>query len=287
MHAAQQWTEIRPVQYGDPIPTGVEVEDRHVFVLDFSWPAAELSELHARCGFLRVLDHHATARRELEGQTFASFDEAECGATMALAYFRTELGETQQRFFSWLAAYVKDRDLWQHKLPDTKEVSAAIQTLGYEPRDYAAWIVFIRSGQRAAAEIGASVLRYRRIEIEAAKARARFARVRLGGWVAEVPIVNVSGKITSEVVGELAEGNLFAIGWWELATGEVVLSLRAPMGGLPVHDIAGGEGGGGHPRAAGCTVESLEALLGKVDFIDTPADPTGRRAYTPANGRHV
>ncbi len=92
----------------------------------------------------------------------------------------------------------------------------------------------------------------------------------LGGARATIPVVNVSGKIVSEVVAELAESHPFAAGWWQLDDGQVVVSLRSRSDGVNVAEIAKHEGGGGHPGAAGFTFPTIEAWLERLDVPPLP-----------------
>ena len=120
--------ECIPVNYGKPIP---KIEDgAEVYIVDFSYPRADLVALAARTT-LRVLDHHATAEKDLDGLPFCTFDIARSGAVMAWQYFFRD--KATPMFFR----YLQDRDLWQFKLPQSREVSAA---LGSYPFDLKVWV---------------------------------------------------------------------------------------------------------------------------------------------------
>ncbi|SRR6266496_286273 len=117
-----------PVNYGQPIP---EIPDgSEVYVLDFSYPAADLIELHARMERLVVLDHHASAQADLAAIHFTLpsliyFDMARSGAVLAWEYFHPDEPVPE------ILEYVQDRDLWEWKLPKSREVSAALQMRGW------------------------------------------------------------------------------------------------------------------------------------------------------------
>src|SRR6185369_13948753 len=76
--------EYRPASYGDAAPTDEEMHDRHVYVLDFSYPRAELDRMfrmHCSGQFeFCVLDHHKTAQADLAGLPFCTFDMSKSGA---------------------------------------------------------------------------------------------------------------------------------------------------------------------------------------------------------------
>jgi oligoribonuclease NrnB/cAMP/cGMP phosphodiesterase (DHH superfamily) len=98
-------------------------------------------------------------------------------------------------------------------------------------------------------EEGMSIQRYYRTLVEQAKKHA-FTRD-IGGH--RVPVVNASMFMSSEVAGELAEGNPFAAVYAETEKG-VIWSLRSREGGVDVSEVAKRFGGGGHKHAAGFTV---------------------------------
>ena len=55
-----------PAAYGDPPPE--THPDSEVYILDFSYPASVMQQLHARHrGRVTLIVHHRTARDELEG----------------------------------------------------------------------------------------------------------------------------------------------------------------------------------------------------------------------------
>ena len=73
--------KYQPVQYGDAPPRNVE--GREVYILDFSYKRDVLLALHEQAESLLVLDHHMTAKDDLEGLEFAQFDLERSGATIA------------------------------------------------------------------------------------------------------------------------------------------------------------------------------------------------------------
>jgi hypothetical protein len=115
--------EFVEANYGECPP---DVSGRDVYILDFSYPRAQMVQLLASARSLVVLEHHKTAEAELKGLSSAfHFDNNRSGASMAWDLF---FGGQR----SWLVAYVEDRDLWRKALPDTEEVNAYISTLPFE-----------------------------------------------------------------------------------------------------------------------------------------------------------
>lgn len=141
-----------PVSYGKPMP---EMEDgSEVFIVDFSYPREALKELARRMASVVVLDHHATAEKDLAGlqQEIADeyfkkhsspgsphlirFDMNKSGAVLTCEYFhgdsiKCEVGQLGEFF-----AYLQDRDLWKFELPMSREVSMALRSY---PFDFERW----------------------------------------------------------------------------------------------------------------------------------------------------
>jgi len=69
----------------------------------------------------------------------------------------------------------------------------------------------------------------------------------------EIPVVNVPYWHHSELLGELAESNPFAMAWFQQADGRFYHSMRS-KGDMDVSEIAEKYGGGGHKNAAGFVV---------------------------------
>jgi nanoRNase/pAp phosphatase (c-di-AMP/oligoRNAs hydrolase) len=67
--------------------------------------------------------------------------------------------------------------------------------------------------------------------------------------------VNAGTYCHSELLGELAKGADFAVGWFATARGTYRYSLRSDPQGLDVSAIAKLFGGGGHKHAAGFEVD--------------------------------
>lgn len=232
-------------QYGDAPPDCVGDD---VVIVDFSYPRAVLESLAARAnGSLLVLDHHKSAEAELADLPFCKFDMTRSGAMMAQDEF-TPPNERQP-----LVAYVQDRDLWQWKLPNSREVSAYIATVH---KDFHSWDLLafmVQNDLERVVDRGKALLRGVETYVDGLADQARI--VTIGGYA--VPCINTT-YATSELVGRLAESNAasFAAGWFQKQDGQFVYSLRS-RGDFDVAVIAKQYGGGGHRSAAGFTVSEL------------------------------
>lgn len=226
-------------KYGDEPPAP---EGRDVFIVDFSYPRDVLFNLREKAASLVVMDHHKTAQAALSGLGFCIFDMDKSGARLAWERFNT--GQSPH----WLVDYTEDRDLWRWKLPHSKEINSAIRSY---PFDFEEWDSIAKRNPEEFIAEGAAILRDQKQTIASHVANA--GTFELDGYT--IPCVNCTTLI-SEVVGELAEGQPFAAGFFIAANGDRVYSLRSRGDGIDVSEIAKRHGGGGHKNAAGFTVKS-------------------------------
>ncbi len=144
------------VNYGQPPP---EIEDGStVYIVDFSYSRAQLLKLAERVNQLILLDHHKTAEADLAGLEIelrtkfnkphiVLFDMAKSGAVLACEHFhgdaiKCEVGQLGEFF-----AYLQDRDLWQFKLPMSREVSMALRSYPFDFRKWSELSGIVPSGQ--------------------------------------------------------------------------------------------------------------------------------------------
>ena len=227
--------EYRAVQYGEPLK--VPIEGREVVILDFSYPRDVLLEMKGRAESLLVLDHHVTAQQDLAGLDFAHFDLERSGCTITWDHYFPGQGRP------WLLPYIEDKDLWRWKLPQSEEVTAALQSYS---RSFKMWDKIAKKGVEALIAEGRPILRYKNRLIETAASRVKF--VELDGH--RIPVVT-SCVLQSEIGGRLAKDHPFVAIVFE-QEGRRIWSLRShEKGGVNVAEIAKRHGGGGHANAAG------------------------------------
>lgn len=226
-----------PAKYGSKPP---DVAGKDVLVLDFSYPREVLLDMAGKARTLRVLDHHASAQRNLAGLTFCKFDMERSGAGLAW----DELCPDAPR--PLLVNLVEDRDLWRFKLMDSKALSAWISV---QPREFERWDeleVELLGDYAGCVAKGNAILDHIAAYIDATAKNARMMDV-LDHYV---PVVNAPGMMASELVGHLAENADFAVGWFQRVDGRYQYSLRS-RGDVDVAEIAETFGGAGHRGAAG------------------------------------
>ena len=232
-------------QYGDPLPDIGMFADSDVMILDFSYKREETLAIAKVARSLVVLDHHKTAEKELEGIPGCHFDMSRSGARMTYDHLKA-LGALgiECLGIEWLVDYVQDRDLWQWKLPRSREVSAAIASY---PFDFGTWMRFELEDLISE---GTAILRYQSQLVERICTKA--IPMAIDGLPAGMMAVN-SPILQSEIGESLCRFANWADIWYQDKDGSVIHSLRSTS--VDVSEIASRFGGGGHPCAAGYRVD--------------------------------
>jgi oligoribonuclease NrnB/cAMP/cGMP phosphodiesterase (DHH superfamily) len=242
--------ELWPAQYGDAPPL-FKAEGREVLMVDFSYSRAEVEGLNAVAAKLVVLDHHKSAAANLEGLDYCTFDMSRSGAGMTWDF----LHPGQMR--PWFVAYVEDRDLWRHALPNSHLVNAWLSLLTFTVEEWDQ-LEFLVPNQLLG--IGAAVVRKTQQYVEQVAKQAivrefpppysHSPEIRPSYMV---PVVNAAYHDVSELGHYLCKTHPdapFAVVWWQRADGLYQYSLRS-KGSFDVAEVAEYFGGGGHLNAAG------------------------------------
>ena len=242
VHTKWPDAEFIAVSYGYPPPP---VAARDVLILDFSYKRQVLQEMALKAASLRVLDHHESAQRDLEGFLGAKIVLGKSGARLAYEEFYG----TEKMRWDWIVDYTEDRDLGLDKLPATREISVAIASF---PRTFEAWTEMIERGYGPLIAEGGAILRYKDQLVRQVVANA--TELILDGHSVLVTNCGV-GNLESEVAAALAINHPFGACWSESGN-KRKWSLRSTASGSNVARIAERYGGGGHEHAAGF-IESI------------------------------
>jgi hypothetical protein len=241
--------EYVPAPHGPAAPLDLDVTGRRVVVADYCFPAAVTARMIAQAASFIVLDHHASAEKELAGveERYKAFSMVQSGATLAWCYFHGHEAPVPP-----LLRYIEDRDLWRWTMPHAAEFCAGF---GAPIGDFAAWDAALAGGEaalRACMVKGAHVLEHKARERDAHVARAVPATMRAAPHLS-ARLVNAT-TLASEIGNALATqpGVDFGVMWsYNHEQRCFTVSLRSARDDVDVSAIAKAHGGGGHPRAAG------------------------------------
>jgi len=247
-------------------PPYEEVKGKDVLVVDFSWRTREQNDkLASLSNSFRILDHHKTSQATLEKARYVIFDMNRSGAGLTWDYL---FGKDSTRVWDrdreerkggvdigiprpWWVNYTEDRDLWNWKLPRSKEICAYLGTL---PFTREAWNYLNNITELQAAELGTGALAHINHYVREAAQQAR-----TGTWMGyKTSVLNVPYLNCSEVGNELAKTHQVSLTWFERGDDFVQFSLRS-IGDIDVSEIAKKEAGGGHKNAAGFQLNLLDA----------------------------
>jgi oligoribonuclease NrnB/cAMP/cGMP phosphodiesterase (DHH superfamily) len=275
--------EYHHVLHGDP---PVDVAGRHVAILDFAYKRPVLERMASEAASIVVLDHHATARDDLEGLPFAVFDMEKSGARLAYEWFVADYIGLVGRFryvIERLVDYVQDRDLWTWNLYRAREITEAMKILPFEFERWTAFAEDLNNRFEFVAEQGKTLLALTEQHLTLLEATASYAV--LDGHpcrVANAPYIyaselghrlatRVQGGSETHVLG--ADG--LGVAWrYDHSRGLLSFSLRStPESHIDVAKIAATHGGGGHRNAAGFEIFGSDpwAVLWRPDPGDATA----------------
>lgn len=254
-------------QYGDrpEIPPG-----SMVYMLDFSYPRADLEALAAQGTRVVVLDHHKTAAEDLKGlpdpggysgraMLSARFDMNKSGAALAWEFFKGTDGGLPIMY-----QFIQDRDLWKWELNGTKAFAAYLSSVPTTVEDYAKVLAGWDLNAPAYLAAGDAILR---VQDEYVKRMAKNAfKVVMFGQPATVVNAPILQSEVCDYILKMKDGATFAGAW---STNGLLdkWSLRSWDGGADVSELAAIHGGGGHRNAAGFAVP---AGLPMFNNVETP-----------------
>lgn len=245
--------EVLFVQYGNSLATP-DVTGMNVMIADFSFDRETLNDMEQKANSLVLIDHHTSSKEILEGLDFCHFDMSHSGAVLTHEFFTNTAVPI-------LLQYIEDRDIWNWKLPYSKEINAF---LALHSGNLAKYEELFNLSDDAFTNIaftaGSSILMYQESIVKKATSH-EFKLVNWGKY--KVPFINTTTLI-SEIGNVLAEQYPFAVMYFFTQT-EIVFSFRSTGDfdltklGVPL----------GHPNAAGRGVQfdaiSIDTLFSCYD----------------------
>lgn len=234
--------DIHHAVYGTKPP---DVKGRDVVMIDFTYDRETTERMIGDSRSLVVIDHHATAQKELAGLPGCYFDMERCGSRLAFDLYR-QWGLVRREKVPILLDYVQDRDLEQWRLPFTREVNAALTS---HPMEFGEWDQFDDALTRQFESVvsqGEGIMNFQDVLVTSIVERA--TEVVIDDY--QVLSANAS-VLWGEVAERLSHDRPFGVAWYRRGDGKFVYSLRSEPDGVNVGQLAKMHGGGGHDHMAG------------------------------------
>ncbi len=248
------------VTHGDPVQATVDGKD--LFIVDFSFSAEVLADFKRRAKQVHWYDHHITSIPIFEKLKWGIIDLKESGASL------TWKQEYPSEPLPKILEYVRDKDLYEWKLPDSREISMYLANQpGINDPESSTWKRLLgplsESDWEGMIETGKFALRSQKIRILTGL-RNGF-ELDFHGHRA----LAVNWSLEASDIGEYIYKDLgYTVAVLFYFNGENwTFSLRSNQ--VDVSQLALQHGGGGHPGAAGFRTDSIDWLLklrtGKLD----------------------
>jgi uncharacterized protein len=257
-------TDYVAMSYGEQIPAPpAPLKDTILFIVDFSFPRAQLLEYAQWYAEVYVLDHHKTAIEALEGwedkpdNIYLELDTTRSGAMITWQYF----GATRPA--PDLILYIQDRDLWKWELYKSEAIN---EVIGFSQKTFDAYDSLeykLRTTSGFLIQVGETLLEQNKRHV-ASIISATCRPINIAGNLGLS--ANCPGQFASAAGNELAvKSGTYGACWYQDKDGNVKFSLRS-NGDYDVSAIAKQFGGGGHKNAAGFTLyakheQSFEGIL--------------------------
>jgi uncharacterized protein len=248
-------------------PTLPPLKGRHVVVVDYCFSRQLTESIAAEAASFIVLDHHASALKDLDGldDSLKVFEMGQSGATLAWDYFHPS---TPAPLF---VRMIEDKDIWRWAYRGSEAFSAAFGSVKFDFADFKA---LLDKGEAGVADLvakGGAILDYknqvRDSHVKRAipcvlKAAPQFRGLIVNGSTQASEIGNAMCQVPGVQFG--------AIFSHDMAKGTIYVSLRSDSDEVDVSVIAKGMGGGGHRRAAGFTIPAGKGI---DDILVLPCPP--------------
>jgi len=251
-----------------------DVDGKNVCILDFSFDAKTMSELKRRAKSVLVLDHHASARKNLKDLPDENkvFEMKQSGATLAFDFF---LSQDIKRC-PLLFRYIEDRDIWRWACAESREFSSGRQMCLPIPKpgelknpheSFKSWKRLFESGDdgvRKLIQTGRLIVKYEDKIVKKYRALVVNATSGLASLLGNVLASSERHDVDYAIVARYVPGRKPGEGRWNMS----LRSLYGEKGHDSAADvslIAEKYGGGGHRAAAGMSVpvSDLETLFCK------------------------
>ncbi len=173
--------------YQEKLP---DVDDRDVYLLDFSYKSKVIDILITYANRLTIIDHHSSALDDLYpfalhprvDMNFCSLNKS--GAMLAWEYLKN-CKYTKRKNIPHIIPYIQDRDLWEFKLPFSKELSMAISSYESTIEQYVKWLSLTKHDMKHLINDGKVIMRYYKNNLERTIAQTKHIAT-IGGYMVNV-----------------------------------------------------------------------------------------------------
>lgn len=250
-HPTDLTIDYMPRAAGEAAPDVSAESYDAIYLVDLSFKFEEMAHLHQTTPTFVVLDHHISAKEEMEGLDFCTFDLARSGARLAWEHFFPD-----KSYCPLVIKYIEDRDLWNWDLQQSLEFSVWLRTqpMTFETLDKLS--PPDTSGIFDGMLKGAAMLEYEEALVENIARGAHRVSLWMNDDDHHVYAVNTP-TLVSEVGHLLATKHKVGMTYHFDADGHWKFSLRSD-GTVDVSAIAKAFGGGGHTAAAGFRLPHAE-----------------------------
>ena len=266
--------EVIGLNYGKEVEEfDIEVlRGKDVLITDFSFNRETTEKIAEIANSLLVIDHHASAEKELIGLDYVIIDKTHSAAKLVFQHLRG-----YKYLFPDILVdvinYIEDRDIWKWELDNSKEINAFLYLKELEIfrtkedrsdiSKYHDFLVMVLSFTTIQDLVVQGRLLETKSNLDVMKIvnsncpnYREFSRGDKGvtniyddnGIAVSVPCINNATEV-SKVGNVLATKALCSIQYF-IKGKECIVSLRSTEGGLDVSKLAKVFGGGGHSRAS-------------------------------------
>lgn len=218
---------------------------KEVYVVDYSFSLEEMQVCEAKAASFIVIDHHVSAETAVKSLKSFIFDTTHSGSYLAWKYFHPETKVPR------LIEYISDADIWNHCLPDWKEIESFIYSNGEEHFSFEHFESLehqleTEDGYARAKEVGSMMVGSHNAKVAMYEKLAEL--IEFDGHT--IYACDAPREVRSELGHNLAlKTNSFSL-IFNYEKGHWKCSLRS-IKNFDVSIIATKYGGGGHKNAAG------------------------------------
>ena len=112
--------EYIAVKRGEGFPDISNLENKEIYVIDFSFTVDEIKEVESKCKKFVIIDHHISSQEEVESAHNYVFDLDHAGCYLAWEYFYPDTP------VPLLLQYISEGDIFKYRLADHEKYMPAI-----------------------------------------------------------------------------------------------------------------------------------------------------------------